>query len=226
MRRAGGFTLIELAISLAIVGLLLAMFVVPLGTQVDQRRIGDTQKQLDLVTEAILGFAVANGRLPCPAVATTANTVAGAGTESRAAGACVSANGVLPWATLGLPETDAWGRRFTYRVRLIMADDPTGGLQSSFTLTDDGDITVKSASAGVTVATNVAAVIVSHGKNGFGAYQPTGVQIAGAAGDELENANADGNFVSKLPDTSFDDIVAWVSPNVLKARMVAANRLP
>lgn len=221
-----GFTLIELAISLAIVGLLLSMFIVPLGTQYDQRRISDTQKQLDLITESILGFAVTNGRLPCPAVATTANTVAGAGTENRAAGACVSANGVLPWATLGLPETDAWGRRFTYRVRLIMADDPSGGLQSSFTLTDDGDITVKAASAGTTVASNVAAVIVSHGKNGLGAYLPIGAQMAGAAGDELENANADATFVSRLPDDSFDDVVAWVAPTVLKSRMVAANRLP
>jgi prepilin-type N-terminal cleavage/methylation domain-containing protein len=226
MKRSRGFTLIELAISLAIVGLLLTMFIVPLGTQFDQRRISDTQKQLDLITESILGFAVANGRLPCPATATTANTVAGAGTENRAAGACVSANGVLPWATLGLPETDPWGRRFTYRVRLIMADDPAGGLQSSFTLTDDGDIIVKSTSGGVIVASNVAAVIVSHGKNGLGAYQPTGVQLAGAASDELENANGDVNFVSKLPDSSFDDIVGWVSPNVLKSRMVAANRLP
>jgi len=221
-----GFTLVELAISLAIVGLLLTMLVVPLGTQFDQRRISDTQKQLDLITEAILGFAVTNGRLPCPATAATANTVAGAGTENRAAGACVSSDGVLPWATLGMPETDAWGRRFTYRVTLAMADDPAGGLQSSFTLTDDGNIQIKSASAGVTVASNVAAVIVSHGKDGLGAYQPSGAQIAGAAADELENANADVNFVSKFPDSSFDDIVAWVSPNVLKSRMVAAGRLP
>lgn len=227
MKTSRGFTLIELAISLAIVGLLLTMFIVPLGTQFDQRRISDTQKQLDLITEAILGFAVANGRLPCPAVAATANTVAGAGTENRAAGACVSANGVLPWATLGLPETDAWGRRFTYHVTASMGADPTGGLQASFTLATNGDGTVKSAAVGgVNVATNVVAVIVSHGKNGLGAYQPTGVQLAGAAGDELENANADVNFVSKLPDPSFDDIVAWVSPNVLKSRMVAANRLP
>lgn len=226
MKASRGFTLIELAISLAIVGLLLTMFIVPLGTQYDQRRINDTQKQLDLVAESILGFAVANGRLPCPAVATTANTVAGAGAENRAAGACVSSDGVLPWATLGLPETDAWGRRFTYRVTASMGADPAGGAQASFTLTTDGNINVKSTAAGVTVASNVVAVIVSHGKNGYGAYQPSGAQIAGAAGDELENANADASFVSKLPDDSFDDVVAWVAPTLLKSRMIAANRLP
>lgn len=226
MRRPRGFTLVELAVALAIVGLLLGMLIVPLNTQVDQQRISDTQKQLNLITEAILGFAVANGRLPCPATPGTANTAAGAGSENKPGTTCTLSDGVLPWAALGLPETDAWGRRFTYRVTTAMADDPTGGLQASFTLTDNGGMTIKSSAGGVTIASNIAAVVVSHGKNGLGAYQTTGVQIAGAAGDELENANADANFVSKIPDPAFDDLVAWVSPNVLKSRMVAANRLP
>lgn len=226
MRKQRGFTLVELAVALAIVGLLLGMLIVPLNAQVDQQRISDTQKQLNLITEAILGFAVANGRLPCPATPGTANTVAGAGSENKPGATCALSDGVLPWAALGLPETDAWGRRFTYRVTTAMADDPAGGLQASFTLTDNGGITIKSSAAGVTIASNVAAVVVSHGKNGLGAYQTSGAQIAGAAGDELENANADATFVSKIPDPAFDDLVAWVSPNVLKSRMVAANRLP
>jgi prepilin-type N-terminal cleavage/methylation domain-containing protein len=226
VRKQRGFTLVELAVALAIVGLLLGMLIVPLNAQVDQQRISDTQKQLNLITEAILGFAVANGRLPCPATPGTANTVAGAGSENKPGATCALSDGVLPWAALGLPETDAWGRRFTYRVTTAMADDPAGGLQASFTLTDNGGITIKSSAAGVTIASNVAAVVVSHGKNGLGAYQTSGAQIAGAAGDELENANADATFVSKIPDPAFDDLVAWVSPNVLKSRMVAANRLP
>jgi prepilin-type N-terminal cleavage/methylation domain-containing protein len=229
MRRANGFTLIELAIVLAIVGLLLGMLIVPLNTQVDQQRINDTQKQLATITEAILGFAVANGRLPCPATPGTASTTAGAGLENKGVPTCNITEGVVPWATLGLPETDAWGRRFTYRVTGALADDPTGGLQASFALTDTGNITITSGGAApVNVANNVAAVVVSHGKNGLGAYQQNGAQIAGAAGDELKNADADpgGIFVSKLPDPAFDDLVAWVSANVLKSRMVAANRLP
>jgi len=226
MRRARGFTLVELAVALAVIGLLLGMLVMPLSAQVDQQRNSETQKLLGLNTEAVLGFAVANGRLPCPATPGTATGVAGAGVENKPGAACGLTEGVLPWATLGVQETDAWGRRFTYRVTLVLADDPTGGLQASFMLTDTGDITVKATSGGASIATNVAAVIVSHGKNGLGAIQTSGVQLAGAAGDDLENANADANFVSKLPDTAFDDLVAWVSPNVLKSRMVAANRLP
>ena len=226
MRHTGGFTLVELALALAVIGLLLGMLVVPLSAQVDQQRISETQKLLSLNIEASLGFAVANGRLPCPATPATASGAASAGLENKPGAACGITEGVLPWATLGVPETDAWGRRFTYRITPALADDPTGGLQASFVLTDNGNITVKATSGGADIATNVAAMIISHGKNGLGAIQTTGVQVAGAAGDELENANADTNFVSKLPDTAYDDLVAWVSPNVLKSRMVAANRLP
>jgi hypothetical protein len=135
--------------------------------------------------------------------------------------------GVVPWATLGLPETDAWGRRFTYRVTPAFADDPTGGLQASFALTDSGAITVTTGGAApVNITTSAAAAIVSHGKNGLGAYKPDGFQLAGAAADELKNADADAVFVAKVPDPAFDDLVVWISTNVLKSRMVAANRLP
>jgi hypothetical protein len=109
----------------------------------------------------------------------------------------------------------------------MLADDPTGGLQASFALADNGNITVTSGGAApVVIANSAAAIVVSHGKNGLGAYQTTGVQLGGAAGDELENADVDGIFISKLHEPAFDDVLVWVSSSVLKSRMVAANRLP
>ena len=226
MNRTAGFTLIELAISLAIMALLLGMLMVPLNTQLDQQRINETQKQLSLLSESLLGFSVANGRLPCPATPSLANTAANAGTENKPGAACALSEGVAPWATLAMPELDAWGRRFTYRVTPAFADDPAGGMQSSFSLTDNGNLTITSAGAGVTIAANVVAVLVSHGKNGSGAYLPQGARMALGAGDELENADGDNTFVAKVPDPGFDDLVVWISSNVLKSRMVAANRLP
>lgn len=222
--RPRGFTLVEIAVGLAIIALLLGMMIVPLGTQFDQQRISDTQRQLNIVYEALLGFAVANGRIPCPATANVANTAANAGTEARTGTACTLAEGVVPWTTLGINETDAWGRRFTYRVTSTWADDAAAGALSSFALTDDGTLTVTNGAA--SIATNVVAVVVSHGKNGAGAYQTDGSRLTLGTGDELENADADATFVSRTNAPDFDDLLTWLSPAVLKARMVASSRLP
>jgi prepilin-type N-terminal cleavage/methylation domain-containing protein len=226
LRRHGGFTLIELAVVLAIFGLLLGILVVPLSTQVDQNRIAEAERQLASVREALIGFAIANGRLPCPAISAVATGAANAGNENRVGAACAPgfSEGVLPWATLGVPETDPWGRRLTYRVTLAFADDFVAGMQASFLITDSGNINVTDGA--VNIASNVPAVVVSHGKNGRGAWRTDGVQIGGAAGNELENANGTITFVSRGHAPDFDDLVVWVSPNTLKSRMVAANRLP
>jgi prepilin-type N-terminal cleavage/methylation domain-containing protein len=223
-RRPHGFTLVELAVVLAIFGLLLGIMVIPLGTQVDQQRYAEAQRQLNAVHEALLGFAIANGRLPCPANPAVASGVAGAGTENKPGAACAVGEGVLPWATLGVPELDPWGLRLTYRVALNFADDPGAGMQASFLITDAGNIVITDGA--VNIAAGIPAVVVSHGKNGLGAFRPDGTQVPNAAGNELENANANITFVSRLPAPNFDDVLVWVSPNVLKTRLVAANRLP
>lgn len=218
-----GFTLVELAVSLVIIALVLGMLVIPLGTQMDVQRTSDTQRQMEHIREALIGFAVARGRVPCPATPGVATGTAGAGTENKPGAACGLTEGVIPWSDLGVPETDAWGRRFTYRVTPAFADDPVG-MQASFLITDNGNITVTDGATNI--ASNVPAVIVSHGKNGLGAFQTNGTQLAGAAANELENANGDGTFVSRTHAPDFDDVVLWVSGNILKSRMVAASRLP
>ncbi len=62
-----GFSLIELAIVLVVVALLIGGLLVPLSMQIEQQRIRDTQKTLEEIKEALVGFAIANGRLPRPA---------------------------------------------------------------------------------------------------------------------------------------------------------------
>jgi hypothetical protein len=77
-------------------------------------------------------------------------------------------------------------------------------------------------------------VVISHGKNGNGAYSPQGTQLPlGTDVDEQDNqltaggtATANTNFVSKAPVATFDDIVIWLSPNILFNRMVTAGKLP
>ena len=238
MTTARGFTLIEMAVALVVIALVLGSILVPLTAQVEQRQISDTQKALEETKEALIGFALANGYLPCPdktggGGAGTAND----GTEdvTAATGACVVTEGNVPWLTLGVTATDVWGNRFRYRITGTFAQRSPG---ITFTLATTGSLTVTcpapACSPAYTYTTSAPAVIMSHGKNGWGAINAnTGTaNTAPTSTDELENTNGDTTFVNRPPSTvgstagEFDDILSWLSPNILFNRMVAAGKLP
>lgn len=127
MSNSKGFTLAEMAVAVVILALLLFGAMVPFSAQIDLRSIAETRRTMDSIRDAIIGFAQANGRLPCPADGNIAAGAANAGVERFNGTSCNAAlgNGVLgvvPWATLGTPEADAWGHRFTYRVSPAFAD--------------------------------------------------------------------------------------------------------
>ena len=238
-----GFSLVEITIVLAIVAILMAGLLPTITGQVEQQHISQTRKQLEEIQQALIGFAISNGRLPCPADGSIATGQAQAGIEATAGSGssmtCANAGGVLPWATLGLAETDAWGRRFSYRVTVDFADalgntSTYGGCtpnplpaQASFALCSSGNLTVQSAAGGSNIALGIPAVVVSHGNNGYGAYTPQGGQLpASGSADEADNSNGGNTFVSHEPTANFDDLLAWISPSILFNRMVAAGKLP
>lgn len=116
-----GFSLIELAIVLFIVALLLGGMLLPLAAQQDIRNYGDTQKILVEVRDALIGFAMAKDRMPCPASSTSNGQESfcilssGACTETTSEqlhGRCAKPyDGFLPAVTLGLSPVDAQGYR-------------------------------------------------------------------------------------------------------------------
>lgn len=233
-----GFTLVEMAMVLMIVGLLLGGLIPALSTQMESQRINETRKSLAEIQEALVGFALANGRLPCPANPALATGQTGAGTERTPPCTGSNAAGVLPWATLGMNETDAWGNRYTYHVSSNYADavgstfgctPTTTPTQASFALCSSGSPDVLAASGGTNVAANVPAVIVSHGRNSAGAYTQQGTQLpASSNADEQENSDSSSNndYVSHTPTPNFDDQVVWLSNSILLNRMVTAGKLP
>ncbi len=206
-RRQPGFTLVELTIVMLVVSILLAGLLMPLSLQMELRRYADTRKTLDQINEALIGFVLVNGRLPCPADPGIADGTAKAGEERAACATAATKIGVIPWVTLNVAETDEWGGRFTYRVSSTFADaiaDATYGCtpavnpaQSSFALCASGDMKIQSRTAAKVVydMTNVAlpAVYISHGKNGYGAYGSQGALLSAvpaANTDESTNATA------------------------------------
>ncbi|MGZ5819387.1 MAG: type II secretion system protein, partial [Burkholderiaceae bacterium] len=119
MKKNNGFTLVELAVVMLIIGLLIGGLMMGLTAQIDQRRYNDTQTGLEQIKDALIGYAITNKHLPCPD-----KTVAGgAGTANDgqedvvvATGVCVTQEGNIPWVTLGVPDSDSWGHRYHYRV--------------------------------------------------------------------------------------------------------------
>jgi hypothetical protein len=87
-------------------------------------------------------------------------------------------------------------------------------------------MTIVNEAGGRNVATNIPAIILSVGKNGLNAV----------SNNEIENTNTNSVFVDHVytdnvdpltnPQGVIDDLIVWVSPNILFNRMVAAGRLP
>lgn len=231
-----GFSLIELAIAIFVITLLLGSILVPLSTQVEQRKIGEAQKALEDIRQALLGFALANGYLPCP---DTDND----GLENISGSNCVNQEDNLPFATLGVTGYDSWGNRYHYRVDSNFSQRASGSRFSLSTVgdTSTGGLQVCSirsctctTSSLTTCTDGPPAVVLSYGPNGYGAINATsGSPNPAPTGlDELENANGDFKFVSRTASNvgsgagEFDDIVTWLSREILLNRMVAAGRLP
>lgn len=132
---ARGFSLIEIAIVLVIISVLLAVVVVPLSGQIQQQRASETRKQLEAIREALNGYAVANGRLPCPA---TDGVLFGSSNSNGVekplgGGACDVRVGLLPAATLSISPVDqegfaidAWAS-VKNRIVYAVADTPASG---------------------------------------------------------------------------------------------------
>lgn len=230
-----GFTLVELAIAIFIITLLLGSILVPLSTQVEQRKVSETQKALNEIKEALLGYALANGHLPCPAISATN------GSEDRTGPVCTFAKreGFLPWAALGTSKLDSWGRIYKYSVTPAFSNSAT-----PFTLSTFRDISIRTRDATGTVvnlsnANDIPTLVFSVGRNGNWGTLDIGTSVGDlSATNADEDTNNDGggtgqNYFSRTTSDNttatggeFDDIVVWLSTSVLLNRMVAAGRLP
>lgn len=247
-RRASGFTLIEIAIVVFIAGILLSVMITVVTGLVERTRTAADASKGDAIKIALSTYFAREFRLPCPAVITLASGAVNDGiadTTTDGFGACAAtirpapylvATGAIPWRTLGLPEEssiNAYGHRFTYQVTrtaTTLSSQTASGMQGVITIHSAGLGTAGNQTNNCLVApsmTNPCAavlVVVSHGKNGFGAYSQSGLQIPFNAevtgNDEKENSNADNKFVVKsysenVANPYDDNVIAITSGDFL-----------
>jgi prepilin-type N-terminal cleavage/methylation domain-containing protein len=233
-RTRRGFTLIEIAIVLVVIGLLLSGGLLATSPILQSARLNETKQKMATVEAALLGYVIANGCLPCPAVrgaATTGQAQFGATTYTNNCntGICVGTTagvGLVPWVTLGIAEndaTDAWNQRFTYAV------DPTRTVADSMERNADGSfpnfvstLVMENLANGDLGYTALAYVLVSHGPDGALGETSAGVIVqdkyaqGALSTGQGENGNDDlrfstGQTVTTNNNARFDDIVSFKS---------------
>ncbi len=217
-RHVVGFSLVEMAIVLTIVALLMAGLLPTLSGQIEQQRRNDTRRQLAEIQQALLGFAVINGRLPCP---TTEPDPAAALYGQEPAGGCAAvpaSEGYLPWKTLGVSEIDAWGTKRSN------AGDPWNGY---WRYRVDRNFAVPFA---LTASPADTLKVFDNAGNQLTSNSEAPVAIMYSTGPDLtpngRNGTFDAEYQSDVPSPTFDDILVWISRPQLFNRMVEAGRLP
>lgn len=212
-----GFTLIEMALVLAIAGILIGGGLLAVGPIVDKARINQTYATMDQVENALELFVIRNGRLPCPALGSTAPTVAANyGLEQPSGGGVCTAtphDGVIPWRTLGIDEsysTDGWGNRLSYFASQNGTAGATASVTTASSVTRNGAtyppgpfMTVTDASSAQPVTPTAgndqaAYILISHGKSGWYAWTKNSTQRAAliAGGNKACNDNPAGCAVA------------------------------
>jgi len=149
MKNQKGFTLLELALAMLVVGIIVSLLASGLQAYLQKTRIDTTKHRMNVVEDAIQAFLDVNRRYPCPARVNVSPGVANYGIEVKSGGAtaetdCVGDNtvggggtftpnaanpirhGSVPVRTLNLSDeymVDGWGNRFTYAVTKTLASD-------------------------------------------------------------------------------------------------------
>jgi prepilin-type N-terminal cleavage/methylation domain-containing protein len=219
--RTRGFTLIEMAIVLVVIGLVVGAGLTAVSPIIAGTKTTATRTKMERIEAALLVHAIRNSCLPCPATTNSATGASTFVTETANCDAnatpCTVEFGVVPWQELELPLDDildGYNYRIGYGIARAIAG--TSGMNRTGTnYAPLGTLTVNN-TAGAAVTTQAAYVLVSFGQNSEGGFSRAGVAKAATQGsaNEDENNDADTTYVQDQPidvggATHFDDIVVF-----------------
>lgn len=247
--RATGFTLVEMAVVMVLIGIMMTMGISGWLASVNASANRGTVAKQILIRDALISYLRVNGRLPCPDVGPTA-TLAGSivvgaeldGRENRAAlvGAdpdptadCANPFGAIPYADLGLNRDaalDAWGNYMLYRVSNTPLTFSDWVRKAHFGPANNGSMWISDHVSAPAPIPPVVAVLISHGKNGAGAWttRQTKIDATGAGPDELTNAAGCAALTCFSRDITestagfgaFDDIVLGITADDLLSPLI------
>lgn len=214
-----GFTLAELAVVLVILALLSGSLLIPLGSRMEMRDRQISLERLRDIQQALTGFAIIHGRLPCPS--TEADPEHPAYGIEDPPPCNIAQEGRLPWRTLAMPATDAWGSErlnasdgwsghWHYRVDRQFANHP---ITAAHPPSDNLQIRTPDERAITVTDSQAVAIIFSTGANRT------------ADGRNASYSATQAQYHAGEPTDSFDDLLVWIGRPLLIARLAQAGRL-
>jgi len=195
-----GFTLIEIAIVMVIIGLLAGGGVSIMGMLTQRKARNETIAYLKETKEALISYATINGKLPW------ADTDGDGSQNSNAT------SGTLPYLDLKVRPSDPYKRVLRYEINSNLGTDrPTtcnalkAGLTSGPRLVD-GD--------GSTSSFFIAAILISSGPMDL---DSDGNVFDAVTSGSYQGDNTDGtpNYIRYPPIDTFDDLVVYIGGNEL-----------
>jgi len=216
-RKLKGFTLVEMAFVLLILGLLVRIAVQPLA-QLQERRLWQaTQSQLSAIQQALFAHLVSYGRLPCPvtrqALSVNVNSVEPGGVENQSVN-CTVSTGAVPANVLGLRGSidpsgallDSWGNPYLYSVSLknwttVNQAASVGVANLSADLVLCLQVRTNNCKGASIRADQIVFVVLSRGAD------------SSIAGQQAENQDGDNYFLvtpsNLIAGEEYDDQVVW-----------------
>lgn len=223
-----GFTLVDVAIALLVIGLLVAPLAQTYNNWEKETRRSNTSGNFRSASEAIDNFYFEFERYPCPADPTLGPNDANFGEED-----CTGTNpniavapvididgdlaidnvmiGALPFKELKLTPQDAldgWNSKITYAVTDLLTDQTTYNpgyglitINRAVTLTRPAPGADLTCTGPADTTTSVHFAILSHGESGNGAFthEGTPVQACPAAGATTDEENCNNDAVFTFP---------------------------
>jgi prepilin-type N-terminal cleavage/methylation domain-containing protein len=238
-----GFSLVELSVVISIIAIIISGALTIATKKSESDKLDETEYKISQIQNSIHNFIIDNERLPCTANGElrTDNTnfakEEANPTLNSGHGQCSQSNfsngnifyGIVPTRTLGLNDDmllDGWGNRLSYIIDANFAHNETtnpscnGGVAINedvcFRHNENGSINIIHSNTPLINKSNGAVyAIISHGKNGSGAYSNAGTRII-SSNDEDEQENAgddegsfDGILAQKDKTQTYDDIVIY-----------------
>ena len=227
--RIAGFTLVEMAVVVLLIGILMGMGLVTANSVMQNTQRSVTKDRLRSIQLALMAYYRANtGVFPCPDAPVGA--AVRDGVQDVAGANCSAQFGTVPYADLGLPrETalDGYGNYFSYR---LATNWHTAGLATTPLCASSPTVTYYKPPApapaltvnySVGPAATVGIVLISHGSNAFGAWNQGNTTAsknasAGATAAEIANQTLGTTYndlqTPVAPNATFDDLVATLAP--------------